>query len=246
MKILLTNDDGIEAAGITALYEALSPKHEVWLVAPDGQRSGSAHAITFRDSIRLRPMGERRFACRGTLVDCVSVSLLGIVPKGIEMVVSGINHGANLGTDLLYSGTAAAARQAVLMGVPAVALSIGSYVPPFDFSTATAFLLRNLELIRSLSDSDHFPNINFPNGPAAGEPAITFPSRRIYSDELHTYTAFTKDVFCFIGGAFPASLMEEGSDCKALSEGRISISPIHVHPANCDPMEARYRSARFL
>jgi 5'-nucleotidase len=247
MKILLTNDDGIEAPGLKALSEALGRDHEVWVVAPETEKSGSSHSITLRDSIRVRTVAERSFSCRGNPVDCVMVALLGLLPKGFDMVVSGINHGPNLGTDILYSGTAAAARQGVLMGIPSVAVSIGSYEPPFDFEGAAAFILRNLKSFRGLSDEDHFLNINYPNlRGQKPDNAITFPSRRIYRDELHTYRASKKDVFCFIGGAAPSSRLEEGSDCQVLSQGKVSISPVHVHPANHGFMEERYRSVQFL
>jgi 5'-nucleotidase len=246
MRILLTNDDGIDAAGLRALKEALSPDHELWIVAPESERSGSSHAITFRDSIRVRELGERLYSCRGTPADCVMLSLLGLVPKGVDLVISGINHGPNLGTDILYSGTAAAACQAVLMGVPAIALSIGAYVPPFDFGCAVGFTIANLEIFRGLSDPDHYLNINFPNAERAdGEPRITFPSRRIYRDELETYTAPNRDVFCFMDGAPPYSHLEEGSDFVVLSKGHISISPIGVHPVNCGAVEGRYRGVKF-
>jgi 5'-nucleotidase len=247
MRILLTNDDGIEAPGLKALMEILGPLHDVWIVAPENEKSGSSHSITLRDSIRVRKIQDRRFSCRGNPVDCVMVALLGLLPKGIEMVISGINHGPNLGTDILYSGTASAASQAVLMGVPSIAVSIGSYAPPFDFAGAAVFIARNLPLFRELSDDDHFLNINYPNAPGRKpDNVITFPSRRIYRDELHTYEAPNKDVFCFIGGPIPDSHLEEGSDCQVLAQGKVSISPIHVHPANCGSIEEQYRSVKFL
>jgi 5'-nucleotidase len=246
MRILLTNDDGIASDGIKALIEALSPANELWVVAPDTEKSGASHSITLRDSIRVRKLGERRFACRGTTADCVLVSVLGFVPSGIEMVISGINHGPNLGTDILYSGTAAGARQGALMGVPSVALSLGTYVPPFDFCAAAAFTARNLQIFRQLGTDDHFLNINFPAGALTeAQPAITFPSRRIYREKLSTYTAPSGDIYCFMSGAFPEAHSEEGSDCMVLSQGRISISPIHAHPRNWASIEESYRGVEF-
>jgi 5'-nucleotidase len=246
MKILLTNDDGVEAAGLQALMEMLAPRHEVWVVAPETERSGSSHGITLRDSIRMRRKGERVFICRGTPVDCVIVALLGFIPEGIDLVLSGINHGPNLGTDILYSGTASAAAQGVLMGVPSVALSIATYAPPFDFRCATTFCERNLQLFVDTWQEDHYLNINFPNSDRApGKPVVTFPSRRIYRDELRTYVAPNKDIFCFLGGGVPGSHLEEGSDCLVLSAGCISLSPISVHPANHDPGVERYRLVDF-
>ncbi len=260
MKILLTNDDSIASEGIRALESALNKEHEVWVVAPESEKSGGSHSITLRDSIRVRCAGERRFSCRGTPADCVMVSLLGLVPHKIDMVVSGINHGPNLGTDILFSGTAAGARQGALMGVPSVAASLGVYAPPFDFTCAAQFIARNLETFRDLWTDDHFLNINFPPAappsaadgvsaervlPYGADAVITFPSRRIYRDHLSTHRSPNGDIFCFVNGAVPDAHFEEGSDCSVLSQGHISISPIHAHPRNWVSIEERYRSARF-
>src|SRR5579864_4345349 len=99
MRILLTNDDGIGSPGLHALEEALGASHEVWVVAPESEKSGGSHAITIHDSIRFRAAGERRFSCRGTPADCVMAAVMGLVPGSIECVISGINPGHNLGTD---------------------------------------------------------------------------------------------------------------------------------------------------
>jgi 5'-nucleotidase len=246
VRILLTNDDGIGSEGLRALIRVLSPVHDVWVVAPETEKSGGSHSITLRDSIRVRKVGEQRFSCRGTTADCVMLSILGLVPAGIELVISGINHGPNLGTDILYSGTAAGARQGALMSVPSVALSAGTYVPPFDFAPAAEFAARNLEIFRELGTDDHFLNINFPaTGTQGAETVITFPSRRIYRDELSTYKAPNGDIYCFMSGALPEAHPEEGSDCMVLSQGRISISPIHAHPRNWASIEENYRGVKF-
>ncbi len=224
----------------------LSPVHDVWVVAPETEKSGGSHSITLRDSIRVRKLGDRLFSCRGTTADCVMVSVLGLVPAGIELVISGINHGPNLGTDILYSGTAAGARQGALMGIPSVALSTARYAPPFDFIAGAEFAARNLEIFRELGTDDHFLNINFPSTASRDcETVITFPSRRIYRDELSTYTAPNGDIYCFMGGELPDAHPEEGSDCMVLTQGRISISPIHAHPRNWASIEENYRGVKF-
>jgi 5'-nucleotidase len=246
MKILLTNDDGFGSDGISALVAALAPSHEVWVVAPENEKSGGSHSITLHDALRVRTRGDTQFSCRGTTADCVMVALMGLLPAEIELVISGINHGPNLGTDILYSGTAAGARQGALMGVPSVALSAGSYRPPFDFEGAADFALRNLEIFRQLGTDDHFLNVNFPaSGSRHAEPRITFPSRRIYNQELHTYRAPDGDTYCFVGGGLPEAHPEDGSDSSVVSEGLISISPIHAHPRNWVSIEESYRGVRF-
>ncbi|HUI70815.1 MAG TPA: 5'/3'-nucleotidase SurE [Spirochaetia bacterium] len=246
MRILLTNDDGIDSEGIRQLADRLVGEHEVWLVAPEGEKSGASHSITLRDAIRVRCRGERRYACRGTTADCVIVSLLGLIEPKVDMVISGINLGPNLGTDILFSGTAAGARQGALMGVPSVAVSLGAYRPPFDFACGADFVARNLEIFRELWTDDHFLNINLPVG-AGGhlDSVITFPSRRIYHDRMQTYRAPNGDTFCFVYGAAPDAHYEAGSDCQVLSEGKVSISPIHAHPRNWVSIEERYRGVKF-
>jgi 5'-nucleotidase len=246
MRLLLTNDDGIASDGIQALVSALSGAHEVWVIAPETEKSGGSHSITIHDALRVRKLGERRFSCRGTPADCVMVALLGLMPREMDLVISGINHGPNLGTDILYSGTAAGARQGALMGVPSVALSVGAYSPPFDFASAAEFTSRNLENFRALGTDDHFLNVNFPAvGTREAKTVITFPSRRIYRTELHSYDAPDGDLYCFIGGAFPDSHPEEGSDCMVVAQGGISISPIHAHPRNWATMEESCRGVKF-
>jgi 5'-nucleotidase len=246
MRILLTNDDGIGSDGIQALLCALDAHHEVWVVAPEAEKSGGSHSITLRDTLRVRRVAERRFSCRGTPADCVMIALLGLVPKSVDLVISGINHGPNLGTDILYSGTAAAARQGALMNVPSVALSVGSYAPPFDFAGAAEFAARNLDTFRTLGTDDHFLNVNFPAaGTLEAETVITFPSRRIYRLELNTYRAPDGDMYCFVAGPAPEAHPEEGSDSMVVSQGRISISPVHAHPRNWASIEESCRGVKF-
>jgi len=247
MRILLTNDDGIGSDGIQTLFRVLSPNNDVWVVAPEAEKSGGSHSITLHDALRVRKTGENQYSCRGTTVDCVLVAVMGLVPQGIDLVISGINHGPNLGTDILYSATAAGARQATLMGIPSVALSTGNYRAPFDFQPCAEFAARNLDVFRALGTDDHFLNINFPaTGTAGARTVITFPSRRIYRDEMTTHVAPNGDIYCFMGGKPPEALLEEGSDCLVVTQGGISISPIHAHPRNWGSIEESYRGVTFL
>jgi 5'-nucleotidase len=246
MRLLLTNDDGVHSDGITALLNALAASHEVWVVAPEAEKSGGSHSITLHDALKIRKIRERQFSCRGTPADCVMVALLGLVPGGVDLVLSGINHGPNLGTDILFSGTAAGARQGALMGVASVALSVGTYRAPFDFGAAASFAARNLDNFKTLGTDDHFLNINFPaTGTSGAETVITFPSRRIYRLELHSYDAPDGDRYCFVDGPAPEAHPEEGSDCMVVSQGLISISPIHAHPRNWATMEESCRGVTF-
>lgn len=246
MRLLLTNDDGLSSAALLALRKRLDGEHDVLVVAPDDERSGSSHAITVRRPIRVRRFDDRTFSCGGTPADCVNLVGLGLVGLKVDMVVSGPNLGPNLGTDIVYSGTAAASRQAALMGMPAVAASM--YSPdPADFPFAADFIARNLELFREVlsPEPDHFLNINFPGGVRPGaQISVTHPSLRIYSDRLERFTLSDSESYCFITGELPHAASEDGSDWDAVRAGRISLSPILVHPLN-HSVEERYERLRL-
>lgn len=245
MKILLTNDDGFESPGLQLLKKALERKYDIWVIAPDGNRSGTSHSITMNGPTKLTQKGEQEYICSGSPVDCVILGLHGVIQTNIDLVISGINLGPNLGTDIVYSGTAAAARQAALMNKPAMALSIDTYVPPFHFDFPISFISENLELIHSLWSGNHFLNINFPNNQSAEfKPRITFPTKRVYRDEIVRFEAPDGALYCFLGGEVPVSDMEPGSDYQVIKMGNISLSPILIHPVN-HRIEERYSRVRF-
>ncbi len=244
MRILLTNDDGVASPGLRLLEQSLRPEHEVWIVAPDSNRSGSSHSITLGTPSRFRRTGEREFTCWGTPADCVVVALMGLVPEPPDLVLSGINLGPNLGTDILYSGTAAAARQAAFMGRPAVACSLAAYHPPYHLDFAIRFLAGNLQAFVRLWAEDHFLNINFPNHKKPGQAEVTVPARRVYKDTLVRFEAPNGDLYCFLGGQLPEAREESGTDYRAIQQGAISLSPILIHPSNHE-IEDRYRQASY-
>jgi 5'-nucleotidase len=246
MRILLTNDDGIQSPGLEILREYLEADHEVWIVAPNGERSGMSHYLTLKDPVRCRKHSERRYSTSGSPADCTIVALLGIMPEPPDLVLSGINIGPNLGTDLIYSGTAAAARQAALMGYPAIALSLDGFVEPLHFEPLAGFVASNLELLRTLWDEHHFININAPNRPdSEPEVEITKPSRRVYHDMLVSYDSPRGETFFFLDGAPPKAELEAGTDWEAVHRGSISVSPIYLHPLNHFE-DDRYYDAKFV
>jgi len=246
MTILLTNDDGIYSPGLNALKCKLKDKHDVWIMAPDGDRSGKSQSITLKDAIRTTQISEQSFSCSGTPADCVAISMLGAIPVEIDLVISGINLGPNLGTDIIYSGTAAAARQAALNNCPAIAVSLAKHIPPLDFEKTSTFIADNIDLIVSLWNSDHFLNINVPstlNEDFSVE--ITHPSRRIYTDKLVEFVSPNKDTYYFLTGTGIASSDLKGEDSSAILKGNISLSPIYLHPVNHTEDEM-YKSAEFM
>lgn len=233
MKVLITNDDGVDSPGLRAAVEALSEQHEVWVVAPEGERSGTSHSISLHGAVRVRRLGERTYSCGGTPADCVLFALLGDFAPRPDIVVSGINLGPNLGTDIIYSGTVAAARQAALMGRASVAISVDGRGDPFHFDGAARFLAKNLDTILEQWHDDHFLNVNVPNiAKPEYRVVLTHPSRRIYRDQAVSFVAPNQDVYFFLEGSLIESEEDVGSDAFVVSRGDVSISPIFLHPVN--------------
>lgn len=245
MTLLITNDDGIESEGLATLSKVLGVDHEVWIIAPEKEKSGSSHAITLDEGIKITRRGERTFACGGTPVDCVTLGVSGVLPFQPEVVISGINHGPNVGTDIIYSGTAAAARQSALKDIPAVAVSLARFAPPWNFDGPAAFVAANLSLILRLWRPGHFVNINWPADPHPGAPpAITVPGRRQYKDELLRFEAPRGGTYYFLKGVEVISSQDEGTDTAAVDSGRISISAVALHPADAGEGN-RYKEAAW-
>lgn len=245
MIILLTNDDGIESPGLDAVHRMLQDEHETWIVAPKVERSGTSHGITLKEPVRLHEIEKRRYTMDGTPADCVLYALLGAIPVKPDVVISGINLGPNIGTDIIYSGTVAAARQAALSNIPGIALSLNARKSPFYFSPLAGFIGENLKTLVELWHPDHFVNINAPNTPEPPrELEITHPSRRLYKDGLEKFRAPNGDTYLFLTGAVPHAKPEKGSDWEAISKGKLSISPVYLHPINHIP-ETEYNEEMF-
>lgn len=246
MTILLTNDDGIDSPGLLSLQEKLKAEHNVWIMAPDGDRSGKSQSITLKDAIRVNPVSDKAFSCSGTPSDCVAIAMLGAIPDKIDLVISGINLGPNLGTDIIYSGTAAAARQAALNNCPSIAVSLAKHRPPFLFDQASTFIAENIHILKDLWNNDHFVNINIPAELKTDfEVEITHPSRRMYEDQLVKFISPNKDTYYFLSGKGVASSDLKGEDSSAILKGNISLSPIYLHPVNHREDEM-YQSAEFM
>jgi 5'-nucleotidase len=243
VRILLTNDDGIGAEGLHAARRALSAVKglEVSVIAPDSNRSATARSITTRSPLSVKEIefgdGERGFATDGTPVDCVRFAELGLLGERPEMIVSGINHGANLGDDITYSGTVAAALEGIVLGLPAVAISQQStkremnyrFGRSFDFGVAAGFLAGLVgRLAAEGMPEGTLVNVNCP----AGEPSsveVTHLGKRLYDDELKLVGEDSADGrrHYEIYGFEPSFEDEEGSDLSAIANGRISVTPVH-------------------
>lgn len=236
MRILLTNDDGIQAPGLLAARAALSTLGEVFTVAPERPRSAAGHSITLHKPLRLVPTdladGAQGYACSGTPTDCVTLGYDVILEQRCDLVVSGINAGANLGWDLSYSGTVSAAVEGVVMGVPAIAVSLvfprGSHAP-LDYGPAADFTAR----LAAHLQTDPLPlhtllNVNVPQGASAPEVEFTHQGRREYIDRIETRTDPSGRPYYWLAGSIREDAPDPGSDVHAVLHNRISVTPIQL------------------
>jgi 5'-nucleotidase len=257
MRVLLTNDDGIEAAGLQALRRALLALEgiELAVIAPDGNRSAMARSITTRRPLWVKEVefgdGTIGFATDGTPVDCVRLANLGLV-QGFqaELVVSGINHGSNLGDDITYSGTVAAALEAIVLGLPGIAVSQQSsaleldFRPGggFDFTTAASFTARLVAELESVPlPRGTLLNINVPGGDPDGVEVARL-GKRVYRDELSLVDEETggRRLYRIYGDA-SFERDETGTDLAAVANGKIAVTPIHFDLTDRDGLTALQR-----
>jgi 5'-nucleotidase len=257
VKILLTNDDGIQATGLHALRKALGdvPGVELAVIAPDANRSASARSITTRTPLWVEEInfqdGTSGFATDGTPVDCVRFGWLGLIGFEPEMIVSGINHGANLGDDITYSGTVAAALEGAVLGVPAIAVSQQSKKREMDFRLGREFDFDAVAMFvaRLVAQLPHQPisagtllNVNCPALPLdelAGA-TVTRLGKRIYRDRLELEeedAAGGSRRRYRIYGDDPTYHEEQGTDFAAIADGLISVTPLHFELTDVERLE---------
>ena len=252
LKILLTNDDGITSHGIRLLAKGLrNAGHRVFLIAPDQNRSGSSHSVEFlHNPLKLKEIEEDTWVCSGTPVDCVITALLGGIPeicistetsalnmeRAPDLILSGINAGANLGTDIVYSGTAAAARQGSFFGIPSIALSLVESDLPWQWESTVSYITEKLVLLMGYWKAGTFVNVNFPNTekkPSALVPS--FPSFRYYNDRIVTFISPEGSKFCFAKPGKVENVPEEGSDWAEVIKGNAAFSVVMSQPAIAAP-----------
>jgi 5'-nucleotidase len=244
MKVLLTNDDGIGATGLNTLRRALLevPGIDLAVVAPDSNRSATARSITFQQPLWVEEVefgdGTSGFQTDGTPVDCVRLAALGLLDFEPEVIVSGINHGANLGDDITYSGTVAAALEGVVLGLPAIAVSQQADHGALDFRAGRAWQREHFEqaaafTARMVEELAEVPvpegtllNVNVPFGPVQGACACRL-GKRVYNDRLELTEERDGRRRFRMYGNMPSHEQEEGTDFAAISEGCISVTPLH-------------------
>jgi 5'-nucleotidase len=232
MRILLTNDDGIHAPGLQALKEALEPVCELWVVAPSSQQSASSHSLTLGSILRRRHWGGRVYSVHGTPADSVLMGINGLMSDQMpDLVISGINHGPNMGEDVHYSGTVAAAIEGAILGVPAIAVSVASFREQI-FEGAVRYLI---DLVRTREEAITQPgtllNINVPNLPAdeIRGVSVTVLGSRFYGDVIIQKEDPRGREYYWIGGEEPTWLEGDASDFHAVHHKRhISVTPLKL------------------
>ena len=226
-SIIVTNDDGIDSPYIRVLADTLEAAFpsRVIVIAPESQQSATSHTITLHKPLRVTEVEPNRFAASGSPVDCVYLGLMKLAPKPVGLVVSGINDGHNLGTDLFYSGTVGGAVEAGLRNVPGLAISLARNAADQVERTATL----TCELAREVLEGDGVAasvlNINVPTD-WAGAVRWTTLGRRFYEDDVHERTDPRGRHYYWIGGGIAGSDLAVGSDCEAIEQGVASITPL--------------------
>jgi 5'-nucleotidase len=233
-RILVTNDDGVDSLGLLALKQALEPLGDVYVLAPDTNQSAVGHTKTFMRPLRVRERtladGSRAWSADGSPTDAVSLALLGYFDIGFDLVASGVNYGANLGDDITYSGTVAAAMEAVLSAVPAFAISQEYFEHP-DFTLAGLIAYRAaVNILENGLAPGELININVP-GITADEcqgVEVTRLGKRVYQDELVKRIDPRGTPYYWLGGPPPTGLAEPGTDFDAVVNKRIAITPVQL------------------
>jgi 5'-nucleotidase len=232
--IVLTNDDGVGSPGLLALKTALEPLGEVRIVAPDQNRSGAARSITMHSFLWVEevclPDGSLAYSTDGTPVDCVRMAALGLLERVPDLIVSGINLGGNLGDDITYSGTVAAAFEGIMLDIPAIAISAEAYHPGYDLAVPA----RVARVLVSTALRCGFPaktllNVNCPDRPwdALGGIRLTTPGKRIYGDKVEYRETKGNRRGYHIYNDDLGYQKESGTDFEAIAAGFVSLTPLH-------------------
>jgi len=231
-RILISNDDGVHARGIKALRKALEEVADVTVVAPDRERSGASHSLTMDVPLRTHRIRDNIIGVDGTPTDCVLLALKVLLPEPPDLVVSGINRGANMGDDVTYSGTIAAAMEATLMGIPAMAVSLCRCKSgAFDYE-ASAEIAREVALMvleRGLPEGTLL-NVNVPNVPREEITGVEVArqGKQVYEEAVVEKQDPRGRTYYWIGGQLTSWEPEPDTDYAAVSQGLVSITPVHL------------------
>ena len=246
MRLLLSNDDGVLARGLAALERAANELGEVFVVAPDREQSATSHSLTMHHPLRPVQIGEKRWQVDGTPTDCVMLALEALLPGKPDFVLSGVNHGPNMGEDVLYSGTVAAAMEGLALGVPAIAFSFAGSVLRAD-ALLDDHVGTMVRILRHLTSLEHFPehtlfNVNIP--PIAADQLkgvrLTRLGRRAYSDSLtRMHDPWGRPIYWIGGGSVDWRDSAADSDFQAIADGYVSVTPLHLDLTHRDILDRR-------
>ncbi len=240
MTFLISNDDGIESKGIHLLAQAFRELGEVIVVAPHRERSTAGHSLTLHKPLRIRKVGEGMYSASGSPADCIYLGVRQILGRNPDFILSGINNGANLGTDVHYSGTVAAAREGALLNVPSYAFSLvesphdhaKELRPGLNFEVASVIARRVFLATRNLQFPKHtLLNVNIPNRPRVedvGELVTTRQGMRYYTNEVTKRVDPRGKEYFWLGGAYAGFEQDALSDCTALEQGKVAVTPITI------------------
>lgn len=240
-RILVTNDDGVHAPGLQILFSKVQKLGRPVIIAPDRDNSAASHSLTMNRPLRVKKLEEDVYSIDGTPTDCVTIGVGKILTEKPDLLISGINPGANLGDDVSYSGTVSAAIEATMLGIPSIALSLAlSDETPLYYETAADFgvKLASLLLERGLPQ-DTLLNVNVPNTTTDEIDGVAFTrrGRRLYEDAIkETYDPWGRKHY-WIGGGTPSFDASKDSDSAAISVNKISITPMHLDPTNYDALK---------
>ena len=245
MRLLCTNDDGILAHGLRSLVAAAERLGEVTVVAPDREQSATSHSLSLHHPLRPISRGDRRFQIDGTPTDCVMLAVEALMPERPDFVLSGINHGQNMGEDVLYSGTVAAAMEGLALGIPSLALSFAGGDLRADLTHLKEQVKVLTPLLRHITSLPSFPkdtllNINLPPVPAGQVKGVklTRLGRRVYSNSLKPMEDPWGRRIYWIGGGSITWTGPGDSDFQAVRDGYVSVTPLHLDLTNFHMLEA--------
>jgi len=232
MHILLTNDDGIRAPGLAALFQIFKQKHHVSVVAPDREQSATSHRLTIHDPLRAHSFDEKiqGYSINGTPADCVKLAISQLLPQKPDWVISGINPGANTGFNVFYSGTVAAAREAASMWIPAMSVSIG-YSSDIDFQGAAKYTSQFLDQFsKQIFPAGTLLNLNFPPCPVSQSKGLKWVRQAIYHlyDQYDSRTDQRKEPYYWLAQEETPRINENVTDFGAIEKKYITITPLRI------------------
>jgi 5'-nucleotidase len=238
--ILVTNDDGISSQGIKILAKTLESAGDVYVVAPESEQSAVAHALTLHRPLKFDKAGKKTYSINGTPTDCVIIAINKLLPQKPDIIISGINNGGNLGDDVTYSGTVAAAMEGTLLGIPSIAISLAKDMNNGVIRQRTAALKEAADfavklarkVLKSGLPKDTLLNVNVPETKKIKGVQFTVQGKRVYDNAVKELLDPRGRRFYWIGGGAPQWKGGENTDIEAVQDGYISITPVHLDLTN--------------